>query len=186
MPTTAGTGSEVTGGIVMVDESRGLKVGAASPHNRAARCLVDPELTHGLPREPTLYGGVDALAQGIAAAVVRVRTPVAIAIGLEAARLAAEALPVVAREPGDRAARSAMACASLMAGFAMNLSEAGTEHSLAHALGALPRAAARPDGRADAGGVAGPRPPLRARSSSSAPPTRSARRPPPRRTARER
>ncbi len=136
IPTTAGTGSEVTGGIVLLDRERGLKLGAASPRNRADHALVDPVLTHGLPPRPTLYGGVDALAQGIGAAVVAVRTPVASALGLEAARLAARALPRLVDEPGDPGARSAMACGSLLAGLAMNAAEAGTDHSLAHAIGA--------------------------------------------------
>jgi len=67
IPTPAGTGSEVTGGVVMVDRDRECKCGAASPHNRAQDCLVDPQLTHSLPPAPTLYGGLDVLAQAIGA-----------------------------------------------------------------------------------------------------------------------
>jgi alcohol dehydrogenase len=136
-PTTAGTGSEVTGGVVVIDPARRLKVAAPSPHNRASWALVDPELTHGLPREPTIHGGVDALAQCLAPTVTVTRTPVGDGIGLEGTRIAARALPAVAADPNDAAARSAMACASLLGGLAMNVSEAGTEHSLAHPLGAL-------------------------------------------------
>ena len=137
VPTTAGTGSEVTGGIVAFDTNSDLKVGASSPHNRAQFCLVDPTLTWSLPPAPTLYGGIDALAQGLAAVVVRVHTPIGDALGLEAIRIAARALPALVRDPLDHDARAAMACASLLAGLAMNVAEAGTEHSLAHALGTL-------------------------------------------------
>jgi alcohol dehydrogenase len=135
VPTTAGTGSEVTGGIVMLDRQRELKCGAASPHNRAQDCLVDPLLTHSLPPGPTLHGGLDVLAQAIGAIVVVTRTPVADALAAEALRLVRDALPAVVSDGADAGARSRMACASLLAGFAMNLSEAGTDHSLGHALG---------------------------------------------------
>jgi len=136
VPTTAGTGSEVSGGIVLVDHERGLKVSAPSPHNRAQAALVDPSLTHGLPPAPTLAGGLDVLSQAIGAITAATHQPVADAIAFEALRLARDALPAVVRDGGDAGARSRMACASLMAGMAMNLSEVGTDHSLGHALGA--------------------------------------------------
>lgn len=136
VPTTAGTGSEVTGGVVLHDPARGIKVAAPSPHNRAQVALVDPELTHELPPEPTLYGGIDVVAQAIGAVVATAHTPVGDAIALEALRIARDALPAVVDDGADTAARSRMACASLMAGLAMNLSEASSDHSLAHALGA--------------------------------------------------
>jgi len=135
VPTTSGTGSEVTGGIVMIDRERELKCGAPSPHNRAQDCLVDPALTHALPARPTLYGGLDVLAQAIGAIVAVTHTPVADALATEALRLVADALPAVVADGADAGARNRMACASLLAGFAMNLSEAGTDHSLGHALG---------------------------------------------------
>lgn len=135
VPTTAGTGSEVTGGVVMVDRERGIKVGAASPWNRAQRCLVDPRLTLTLPAAPTLYGGLDVLAQAVGAIVARTCTPVGDALALEALRLVRYALPAVVADGSDRGARSRMACAALLAGLAMNVSEAGTDHSLGHALG---------------------------------------------------
>ena len=136
VPTTAGTGSEVTGGVVLHDPERGIKVAAPSPHNRAQVALVDPQPTYGLPPGPTLYGGIDVVAQAIGAVVATTHTPIGDAIALEALRVARDALPAVVHDGGDRAARSRMACASLMAGLAMNLSEASSDHSLAHALGA--------------------------------------------------
>lgn len=137
IPTTAGTGSEVTGGVVMVDTDRRIKVAAPSPHNRATWALVDPTLTHGLPPAPTLYGGVDALAQSLSPTVTLARTPIGDGIGLEGVRHAAAALPAVIADPADAGARSRMACASLLGGLAMNVSEAGSEHSLAHPLGSV-------------------------------------------------
>ena len=82
-----------------------------------------------------MYAGIDALAQAIAGVVVAARTPIGNGIALEATRLAATALPAVARDGSDRAARSQMACASLMAGLAMNIADCGSEHSIAQAVG---------------------------------------------------
>ena len=76
VPTTAGTGSEVSGGCVITDTATDTKAGIAGPNLRAQHALVDPELTYGLPPGPTMYAGVDALAQAIAAVVVRPRTPI--------------------------------------------------------------------------------------------------------------
>jgi alcohol dehydrogenase len=135
IPTTAGTGSEVSGGAVITDPATHTKAGIANPLLRAQHALVDPELTYGLPPGPTAHSGIDGLAQAIAAIVVEARTPIGNAIALEATRIAAEALPKVVRDGSDKAARSRMMCASLMAGLAMNISDCGSEHSLGQAIG---------------------------------------------------
>lgn len=135
VPTTSGTGSEVSGGAVVTDAATGRKAGIASPWLRAQHALVDPELTWGLPPAPTAHSGIDALAQAIAAIVVTARTPIGNAIALEATRIGGKALPAVVRDGSDAPARSHMACASLMAGLAMNISDCGSEHSIAQALG---------------------------------------------------
>ena len=83
----------------------------------------------------TSWGGIDALAQAIASSVTQSRKPVGTAIALEAIHLAGRALPAVVADGEDRAARQEMACASLMAGLAMNISDCGSEHSLAMTLG---------------------------------------------------
>ena len=135
VPTTAGTGSEVSGGAVITDEATHRKAGIASPHLRAQHALVDPALTWGLPPAVTAHTGIDALAQAIAAMVVTARTPIGDGVALESIRLAGEALVRVARDGSDHEARSQMACASLLAGLAMNISDCGAEHSLGQALG---------------------------------------------------
>ena len=84
IPTTAGTGSEVSGGAVITNEETHIKAGIASPNMRGQHALVDPVLTYGLPRTPTRDAGVDALAQAIAAIAVTARTPIGNGIGLEA------------------------------------------------------------------------------------------------------
>ena len=135
IPTTAGTGSEVSGGAVITDAETNRKAGIANPFLRAQHALVDPELTYGLPSAPTAHSGIDAIAQAIAAIVVETRTPVGDAIALEAIRLGSAALPAVVRDGGDREARSRMMCASMMAGLSMNISDCGSEHSIAQAVG---------------------------------------------------
>jgi choline dehydrogenase len=135
VPTTAGTGSEVSGGAVITDDATHVKAGIASPHLRAQHALVDPVLTWGLPPAVTAMTGIDALAQAIAAVVVTASTPVGDGVALEAIRLGTPALPRAVADGGDREARAQMACASLLAGLAMNISDCGAEHSLGQALG---------------------------------------------------
>ncbi len=135
VPTTAGTGSEVSGGAVLTDEATHRKAGIASPHLRATAAIVDPELTYGLPSSATAMTGIDALAQAIAAIVVNARTPIGDAIALESIRLGWEALPVAVADGSDTAARSRMAAASLLAGLTMNISDCGSEHSIGQAIG---------------------------------------------------
>lgn len=135
VPTTAGTGSEVSGGAIITDPETDEKMAIASPHMRAAYALVDPELTWSLPATVTMHTGIDALAQAIAALVAKTRTPIGDAIGLEGTRLAGRSLVRAVTKPDDRAARADMACASLLGGLAMNISDAAAEHSLGQALG---------------------------------------------------
>ncbi|EHN12755.1 Alcohol dehydrogenase [Patulibacter medicamentivorans] len=135
MPTTAGTGSEVSGGAVVFDDHSGTKAGIASPNLRAEHAIVDPLLTHSTPPATTAFSGIDAIAQAIAGMVARTRTPIGDAIALEAIRLGGRSLVAAYRDGSDAAARSEMACASLLAGLTMNISDCAAEHSLAQAIG---------------------------------------------------
>jgi len=137
VPTTAGTGSEVSVGAVIINDTTHTKAGIASPLLRAQHALVDPVLTWGLPPSITAMTGIDALAQAIAGVVVKVATPVGDGVALEATRLAGGALARAVRDGSDRDARSDMACASLLAGLAMNISDCGAEHSLGQAIGGM-------------------------------------------------
>jgi choline dehydrogenase len=136
-PTTAGTGSEVSGASVLSDAEAGRKLGFGHPDMRAQHALVDPTLTHGLPPGPTAHSGVDAVAQAIAACTVGNSTPLSVAFGLEACHHAAAALPAAVRDGRDAAARRRMACASLTAGLAMNLSDCAADHALGQAIGSI-------------------------------------------------
>jgi alcohol dehydrogenase len=136
VPTTSGTGSEVSGGAVVVDVDEGRKRGVAHPLMRAQHALVDPLLTLGLPRDPTAWTGADALAQAIGGVIVSNGNPLSVAIGLEACRHVAAGLAPAVEDGGDREARAALSLGSLMAGLAMNLSDSGADHALGHSIGA--------------------------------------------------
>ena len=137
IPTSAGTGSEVSGGSVVSDPEAGRKNGIANANLRAQVALVDPLLTHSMPPTMTANTGIDALAQAIAAVVAKVRTPIGDAIALEAVRMMMPALVAAYRDGTDAPARSAMSCGSMMAGLAMNISDCTAEHSLGQAIGGI-------------------------------------------------
>ena len=135
VPTTSGTGSEVSGGAVVTDEG-GRKLGAAHPLMRAQHALVDPLLTLELPAEATAWTGADALAQAIGAVIVSNSNVLSVAIGLESCRHITAGLMAAVAGGGNREARSQMSLGSLMAGLAMNLSDCGADHALGHSIGA--------------------------------------------------
>jgi alcohol dehydrogenase len=137
VPTTAGTGSEVSGGSVVSDPGAGRKAGIAHPDLRAQYAVVDPVLTWSMPPAMTANTGIDAIAQAMAAVIAKVRTPIGDAIALEAVRLMSTSLVQAYRDGGNAQARAQMACGSMMAGLAMNISDCAAEHSLGQAIGGL-------------------------------------------------
>ncbi len=137
LPTSAGTGSEVSGGAVIANPEAGTKNGIAHPFLRAQYAIVDPELSASMPPSMTANTGIDALAQAIAAMVANVRTPIGDGIAMEAIRMMAPALTAAYRDGSDRTARAAMACGAMMAGLAMNISDCTAEHALGQAIGGV-------------------------------------------------
>jgi choline dehydrogenase len=136
-PTTSGTGSEVSGASVLTNTDSDRKVGFGHPNMRAQYALVDPVLTHGLPPGPTAHSGVDAMAQAIGACTVRNSSPLSVAFGLEACLHVAHSLQLAVENGSDAGARRRLACASLTAGLAMNLSDCAADHALGQALGSV-------------------------------------------------
>lgn len=141
LPTTSGTGSEVTRVCVLSDPRNQRKASIRSDSMLPRLAIVDPELTLSCPPSVTAHSGVDALVQTIEAFVSSGANPLTDALALEAARLAAGALETAVRDGTDRAAREAMALGSLMAGLALNTARLGLVHGLAHPIGALTGAA---------------------------------------------
>jgi len=137
VPTSAGTGSEVSGGSVVSDPEAGRKNGIANANLRAQYALVDPVLTYSMPPSMTANTGIDALAQAIAGMVAKVRTPIGDGIALEAIRMMTPSLVAAYRDGTDAAARAGMSCGSMMAGLTMNISDCTSEHSLGQAIGGV-------------------------------------------------
>ncbi len=141
LPTTAGTGSEVSGGAVIIDPQGGTKSGIANPLLRAQFAIVDPVLTYTTPAATTAFAGVDALAQAIAATIAQARTPIGDGVAFEAIRHISRSLVSAYRDGSNAQARSDMACGSMMAGLAMNISDCTAEHALGQAIGGMFHAA---------------------------------------------
>lgn len=135
IPTTAGTGSEVgRGAIIILDDGR--KLGLLSPHLVPRAAIVDPELTLTLPPLLTAATGMDAISHCIETFLAPSLNPPADGIALEGLRRGWAALPVATREPGNRAARADMAMAATMGAMAFQKG-LGCVHSLSHALGGI-------------------------------------------------
>ncbi len=137
LPTSAGTGSEVSGGSVISDPEAGRKAGIANGNLRAQVALVDPVLTYSMPPSMTANTGIDALAQAIAGIIAKCSTPIGDAIGYEAVRIMTPALVAAFKDGNNKDARAGMASGSMMAGLTMNISDCTAEHSLGQAIGGL-------------------------------------------------
>jgi alcohol dehydrogenase class IV len=135
IPTTAGTGSEVTPIAVLSDSDAHLKKGIVSPHLYPAVALVDPELALGLPARVTAFTGMDALTHAIEAYTNRFAQPFVDTFALEAVRLAATHLRRAVHVGSDIEARTGMALCSLYGGMCLGPVNTAAVHALAYPLG---------------------------------------------------
>jgi alcohol dehydrogenase class IV len=136
LPTTAGTGSEVTNCAVIRHAELGRKVYFLDDRLIPNAAILDPQLTAGLPRGLTGSTGLDALTHAIEAVVSKTANPISEGLALQAIRMIAEHLPAVIERPADLEARVQMQLASTMAGWAFSVAGVGLVHGLSHALGA--------------------------------------------------
>ncbi len=135
VPSTAGTGSEVTRNAVLGSTEHGVKASLRSPLMLPRVALVDPELSYGLPREITAATGLDALTQLIEPYVSARGNPLVDAICVEGIRRIAGALRRVYHDGADREARRDMSLASLLGGLALANAGLGVVHGFAAPLG---------------------------------------------------
>lgn len=147
IPTTSGTGSEVSPVAVVSDPARAMKVGIASRRIIPKWAIVDPQLTVSCPPHVTSHSGIDALCHAIEAYCARIpegRSPQAVFVGKNPASdaLAKEAIVLIAgslakavSEPTDRKAREDMALGSLLAGMAFSNAGTATIHALQYPVG---------------------------------------------------
>jgi alcohol dehydrogenase class IV len=131
VPTTAGTGSEVTPYSVLTDEEAGMKRTLAGRALFPTLAILDPETTLTLPVSVTVNTGLDVLSQAMEGMVSRTSTPVGDVLALEACRLVKEHLPRCVRNGEDREARARMLHASMLAGSV--IAQSGT--TLVHGMG---------------------------------------------------
>lgn len=134
IPTTAGTGSEVTFVGVITDTKRGVKYGVLSPLVVPDVAILDAELTVSLPANTTAFTGVDALTHAIEAYVSIAGSHIADALAIKAMKMISKNLKTAVLDGKDIKAREEMLVASMIAGFAFNIKSLGLCHQMAHQL----------------------------------------------------
>ena len=137
IPTTVGTGSEVTNVAVVTDHEAERKYVVVSPELAPKIAFVDPALTLSLPRHVVATTGIDALVHAIEAYVSVKATPITDGLALQAIKMLAENLPITYAHPGNIEARSQVHLASSIAGIAFGLGGLGMVHSCSHPMSAL-------------------------------------------------
>ncbi|MDQ8202040.1 iron-containing alcohol dehydrogenase [Pelagicoccus sp. SDUM812003] len=137
VPTTAGTGSEVTKNSVIGVPEAGVKVSLRSDFMLPRWAVVDPELTYGLSGEVAAYTGMDALIQCLEAYLSRFSNPLTDGIAREGLRRAARSLRSACSSSLDADAKSDLCMASLCGGIALANAKLGSVHGFAGPLGGM-------------------------------------------------
>jgi len=137
IPTTAGTGAEVTRNAVLASPEHRVKVSLRSPLMLPRVALVDPELTHSVPPEITASTGLDALTQVVEPYVSNQANPLTDAICREGIRRGARSIRRAYEDGSDADAREYMAITSLFGGLALANAKLGAVHGFAGPLGGM-------------------------------------------------
>jgi alcohol dehydrogenase class IV len=136
MPTTSGTGSEVSPNAILLDESAKLKKAVISPHLVPDATFIDPELTISVPAAVTAATGLDALAHCVEAYTNKFAHPLVDLYALEGIALCGRFLLRAVQSPADMEAREGMSLASLYGGLCLGPVNTAAGHALAYPLGA--------------------------------------------------
>ena len=134
VPTTAGTGSEVTSTAALWDAKAGKKYSLGLPGLYPEQAVVDPELHLGLPRALTISTGLDALSHALESLWNVNANPVSRAFAVSAARGMLDSLPKAVEDPGSIDLRSRVARAALLAGLAFSNTKTALAHSLSYPI----------------------------------------------------
>jgi alcohol dehydrogenase class IV len=137
IPTTAGTGTEVTRNAVLVSPEHQVKVSLRSPSMLPRLAVVDPELTYSMPPSVTASTGLDALAQVMEPYVSNKANPLTDALCREGMQRAARSLRRAYEDGRDATAREDMCVTSLFGGFALANAKLGAVHGFAAPLGGM-------------------------------------------------
>ncbi len=135
IPTTSGTGSEVTSFAVITDKKRNIKYPLADYELTPDIAIIDPDLVMSLPKKITADTGMDVLTHAIEAYVSNMASDYTDGLAEKAAELVYKYLPVAYEDGSDRIAREKMHNASTIAGMAFTNAFLGVNHSIAHKLG---------------------------------------------------
>ena len=139
IPTTAGTGSEVTSGAVVLDKDQGQKIIIFEYFNTPRVAILDPRMTENLPVHLTASTGMDAMTHAVESYVAQARNPISDSAALHAIKLIVKHLPLAVANGEDLATRGQMQIAALLAGWAFSNAMVGLVHAMAHSLGAVCR-----------------------------------------------
>ncbi|MDM8536713.1 iron-containing alcohol dehydrogenase [Desulfobacterales bacterium HSG17] len=137
IPTTAGTGSEVTKVAVIADPDNDVKLPFAEEQFLPQLAILDPEMTVSMPPKLTAFTGMDALVHAIEAYVDKEWSPASDALALHAIKLLTDNILQACDKPEDLQARGAMQVGSFLAGVAFSHSMVGMVHGISHALGGV-------------------------------------------------
>lgn len=135
LPTTAGTGSEVSPNAILLDEHDKLKKGIVSPYLLADAAYIDPELTMTVPAKVTADTGMDALIHCMEAYTNKFAHPAADIYALQGMKLIAANLERAAKDGNDKEAREALALGSLYGGMVLGPVNTAAVHALSYPLG---------------------------------------------------
>jgi aldehyde dehydrogenase (NAD+) len=139
IPTTAGTGSEVTSGAVVLDPEQGQKIIIFEYFNTPKTAILDPRMTVKLPAGLTASTGMDAMTHAVESYVAQARNPISDSAALHAIKLIVKYLPAAVENGANLMARGQMQIAALLAGWAFSNAMVGLVHAMAHSLGAICR-----------------------------------------------
>ncbi len=137
LPTTAGTGAEVTINYVIIDEKRQAKMVCVDPNDIPAVAIIDPELMYSLPKGLTAATGMDALTHAIEGYITKGAWVMSDMYELQAIKMIAENLPLAVDEPTNPVGREGMALAQYIAAQAFSNVGLGLVHGMAHPMGSL-------------------------------------------------
>ena len=136
LPTTAGTGSEISPDCTITNEDTNKKTDITSEHLFPVLAVVDPELTMSIPARTTAFQGFDAFFRAAEAYISKAHTPISDLYALEAIRILYKYLPVAVADSANRWAYIKVAWASTLAAMAKHQSSYTGAHALAYALSA--------------------------------------------------
>jgi len=135
LPTTSGTGAEVTPNAIVKDKKKEWKKGIVSPYLIPGLVILDPELTFSVPPKITAETGIDAFTHAIECFICKKSNPMSDLFALDSMRLISKYLRKAVRNGSDKEARYYMALGSLYGGIAITNSGTGGVHALAYPLG---------------------------------------------------